>query len=67
MTFINALAWIFGTMALLLLVLRLLALLAYSERDRLLDNMRGVERTFPVTAPGAVAIVCGAWLLWGGA
>ena len=67
MTFINALAWIFGTMSLLLLVARLLALIGYSERDRLLDRMRGEEYTFPLTTPGIVVIVCGAWLLWGGA
>lgn len=66
MTFLNALAWIFGVMSSLLLVLRIVGALAYSEREKLLDAMRGEHYTFPIFVPGTVAIVCWAWVIWGG-
>ncbi len=66
MNFLTIIAWIFGVLATLLLILRIIGALCYDERAKLLDNLKGVERAFPVAIPGTIAIVCWAWIISGG-
>ena len=60
--FLTIIAWIFAVLASGLLALRIVGFCCYSEWDRLRDNLKGVEASFPVTWPGIVAIVCWAWI-----
>lgn len=67
--FINGVAWVFGTLSFLLLILRIIAWAWYHSEStvaslrRLDDSFRGIDRTFPITIPGIVFLVCLIWLL----
>lgn len=66
MAFINALAWIFGALATLLLLARLVGYWTYTERHKVLDQLRGIERSFPITWPFTISVICWTWLITGG-
>ena len=61
--FITVLAWIFGTLSgLLVVVARIIGFMTYTEIDKTVDALKGYRREFPVTTPGIIFIVCVAWL-----
>lgn len=62
-SYLTTLAWIFGSLSTILIILRLLAFFTYSELDKLQDALRGGERTFPIFWPAVVSIVCWTWVL----
>lgn len=61
-TFITTLAYIFGTFATLRVVARIIAACTYSETQKMIDTIDGVKRSFPVTWPGILAIICWVWI-----
>lgn len=61
--FVTVLAWIFGTLSLGLIVLRIIGAINYSKLEATLDQMQGRVVTFPLMKPGILFIVCVAWLL----
>jgi hypothetical protein len=63
MSFYLALAWIFGVMSILLIVLRLIAFTCYSELDKLQDALDGRKATFPIITPSIIAIICFTYIL----
>lgn len=62
-TFVTYLAWIFGVISSTLIVIRIVGNLLYSETEKLQDMIRGVERTFPITVPATIAIICWTWVI----
>ena len=60
--FITVLAYIFGSLAGLLVVARVTAFMCYSEFDKTVDAIKGFRREFPIMTPGIICIVCVAWL-----
>lgn len=63
MNFVNALAWIFGFAATLLLVARVIGYMTYDEIDEAHDALRGRKATFPMLWPTVTAIVCWVWIV----
>lgn len=63
MKFITTLAWVFGSLSSLLLILRIVGFFAYSDIEKLCDNIQGKEKTFPVIFPGMIAIICWIWII----
>jgi len=61
-TFFTTLAWIFGTAATLLFILRVAAALNYTDMMKLQDSLAGKERTFPVIWPLIIMLVSFAWI-----
>jgi hypothetical protein len=61
--YITIIAWIFGVLSSLLIVLRLLAFATYSEIDRLCDSINGQRAEFSIVWPSVVAILCWSWVL----
>lgn len=61
--FITVLAWIFGVLATLSIVIRVAARSIYSDLDRSLDALRGVRKTFPIIKPIILAAICWAWII----
>jgi hypothetical protein len=62
-TFITILAWIFGVLSTGFTLLRIIASMMYSELDKMRDNIRGITVTYPIKVPGAIAIICWAWII----
>lgn len=61
--FLNYLALIFGILASGLLILWILGALMYTDMDELVDQKRDIRRTFPLTIPLVVSIVCWLWFV----
>ena len=61
--FLNYLALIFGILASGLLILRILGALTYTDINKLVDQMKGIRRTFPLAIPLVVSIVCWLWFI----
>jgi len=62
MTFLHIIAWIVGIGASIVLALRILGALTYSETDELIDKMNGVRRTWPMTWPAIISLICWAFI-----
>jgi len=62
-TFITIIAWVLGIGSTLLMGLRMRGYLTYSDREQLLDAARGIQRTFPLTVPSIIALICWSWIL----
>lgn len=60
-SFLNILSLIFGIWASLFLLLRIIGALSYDDKARLLDQIKGIKRTFPLTVPFLVSVVCWVW------
>jgi len=60
--FITILAWVFGVISSLVLVLRIYLFYDYDEIAEFRDAMKGMKRTFPITIPASISIICLAWL-----
>lgn len=61
--FIYILAWIFGVLSTLLVLIQLGMAVTYNKLDELKDKMNGVRQTFPVLKPGIIMILCWVWIL----
>lgn len=61
--FITVLAWIFGILSTIMTISRMIGFFSYSEIQKLVDAMDGVERTFPVIKCGSLAIFSWAWII----
>ena len=61
-TFITTLAYIFGTVATFLIFTGFLGKYLCSERDKMLDNLRGFEKHYPVFWPIVISTVCWVWV-----
>lgn len=66
MKFLDVTAWIFAMLSTGLIALRLVGIATYSDLHKLQDQLRGIQRTYPLKWPGVVAIVCWAWIVSGG-
>jgi hypothetical protein len=62
-TFLTIIAWVFGVLSSLLLLLKVLTAAMYSEQERRLDACRGRKRVFPIMKPLVLAVICWAWIL----
>jgi hypothetical protein len=62
-TFLLILAWPVGIINTLLVVVRLITAANYSDLDRLHDQCKGQERTFPIILSSFIALACWAWIL----
>jgi len=62
-TFFKIIAWVLGIGSSLLLILRILGALSYSEIDQLRDQMNGVRRTWPLTWPAVISLICWAFII----
>lgn len=65
--FITILAWIFGVLSTLLVILRIVGFIYYNHTDagrldRLSDALSGVRGTFPILFPSIIAIICWVWI-----
>lgn len=60
--FLFFLACVFGSLASLLFILRVIARLTYNDRDRALDRLRGFRREFPLLWPFVISVVCWGWV-----
>lgn len=61
--FLNFIALVFGILASLLFIVRVLGAATYNDRDEISDRIRGIRRTFPLTVPLLVLIVCWTWYI----
>lgn len=61
-TFITTLAWIFGFLSTLVVVLRIWGYLSYTETDQYFDMLKGVRKEFPLMIPIIIAIICWVWI-----
>ena len=61
--YLNALAWVFGVISTLLVVLQLYMAATYNKLDELVDKTKGFTQTFPVLKPGIVMILCWTWVI----
>lgn len=62
MKFFTILAWIFGVGASLLFMASVWATASYSDLEKTLDNLKGVEKQWPVWKSLFLAIICWAWI-----
>ena len=62
-TYLNLIAWVFAVGSTLLIGLRVLCWLTYTERDILLDSLKGVRRVFPLFIPSLVAVLTWLWVI----
>lgn len=63
MEFLTNLAYAFAVLSGLLVVARIVGYYTYSELERMLDDLNGIKRTFPITTPGITFIVCICWII----
>lgn len=61
--FITVLAWVFGILSTIMTIARLIGFFSYSEIQKLVDEMDGVRRTFPIIKCGTIAIFCWVWII----
>ena len=60
--FVTILAYIFGSLSSLLLAGRILGWMAYDERDKLRDRLKGFQIRFPIKWPFVISVVCWTWI-----
>jgi len=64
MSFIDILAWFFGCLSVLIVIIQLINRWTYrSSMNKIIDNMQGMTGTFPIMKYLIVAVVCWAWVL----
>lgn len=61
--YFTVLAWIFGIGATGFMFLRILGGMLYSEVDKVIDNLNGFEKRFPITWPLIISIICWSWII----
>ncbi len=61
--FLHIIAWIFGVCSTLLLILRIVGAATYSKIDKLLDDIKGQKRSWPVMWPAIISIICWAFII----
>ena len=63
MLFVDVIAWIFGVSSTILIVLRIIGWLTYTDIDKIHDAAKGIITTFPVFWPSVISVLCWAWLI----
>lgn len=63
MEFITNLAWIMSILSGLLLIMRFIGYMTYSELDQIKDALNGVERTFPMMTPLIICVISVCWII----
>ena len=61
-TFTTILAWIFGPICTFIFICCMVGIITYDENTKLLDTLKGVERTYPWGRWFIGAIICWAWI-----
>lgn len=61
--FVTILAWIFLVLEGLLLVVKILSAVTYSEMDKLRDQLKGFTRSWPIGKNLVIFFICLAWIL----
>lgn len=61
--FITVLAWVFGVISSIITLARIIGFFNYSGIQKTIDELEGIERTFPIYKCGTLAIVCWAWII----
>jgi hypothetical protein len=61
-TFIYVIAWFVACLSTLILLATVLAAAVYSDADRVMDQMRGIKRTFKVLWPFVIAFIAWAYV-----
>jgi hypothetical protein len=54
---------VFGIMSTFVVVVRLIQAAIYDEVDKIVDQAKGLTRTFPLLKPTIVMILCWAWVI----
>lgn len=67
MVFLTVLAWIFGVLSTLTVLLKIVLSLWYEfsksgQLQQTLDKLQGKRYSFPIIVPGTVAIICWVWI-----
>lgn len=62
--YLTILAWLFGIPATLMALGRMIVYLAYRADEiwQLRDLVRGQKRSFPVTIPASISVICWVWI-----
>lgn len=63
MTFITNLAWILSILSGLLLIMRFIGYMTYSELDKISDDLNGIERSFPMMTPLIICVISVCWII----
>jgi len=64
MSFIDILAWLFGSFSTLFFFVNLFCFLSYnSSMTKKLDTLHGKERIFPIRKYLIISVICWAWII----